>query len=118
LILKRFGCIIDTIPAWIPVVNGLKTLTPGGRLVINAIRKEEFDKDDLLKLDYPQHLWKEKEIKSVANIARRDVTKFLELAAGYLLFPKFSNFPRCRHCAARAQRTKDSRRQGVDDRMT
>ena len=70
MILKRFDWIIDTIPAWKPVVNGLKTLTPGGRLVINAVRKEEFDKDDLLKLDYPQHLWKEKEIKIVGDLVQ------------------------------------------------
>ena len=33
--------IIDTTPAWSPVVDALKNLRPGGRLVINAIRKEE-----------------------------------------------------------------------------
>ena len=56
-------------------------MTPGGRFVINAIRKEESDKNNLLRLDYPQHLWMEKEIKSVANVARRDVSEFLELLA-------------------------------------
>jgi propanol-preferring alcohol dehydrogenase len=85
-------CIIDTTPAWKPVVAGLKMLTPGGRLVINAIRKEEFDKDDLLKLNYPQHLWMEKEIKSVANVARRDVAEFLELAARIPFIPEVQEF--------------------------
>lgn len=33
-------CIIDTTPAWEPVVRALECLSPGGRLVINAIRKE------------------------------------------------------------------------------
>jgi len=37
--------------------------------VINVIRKGEKDKEYLLKLDYPLHLWMEKEIKSVANVA-------------------------------------------------
>ena len=50
-------------------------------MVINAIRKEETDKDYLLQLAYPTHLWLEKEIKSVANVSRRDVSEFLELAA-------------------------------------
>jgi propanol-preferring alcohol dehydrogenase len=54
-------------------------LESGGRLVINAIRKEG-DNGCLLNLDYQQHLWLEKEIKSVANITRRDVKDFLSLA--------------------------------------
>jgi propanol-preferring alcohol dehydrogenase len=89
---QKLHCIIDTTPAWKPVVEGLKMLTPGGRLVINAIRKEEFDKDNLLKLDYPQHLWMEKEVKSVANVARRDVAEFLELAARIPFIPEVQQF--------------------------
>lgn len=76
----KLDCIIDTTPAWEPIVEGLAHLDAGGRLVINAIRKEG-DKQSLLKLDYPRHLWQEKEIKSVANITRSDVTEFLSLAA-------------------------------------
>lgn len=73
--------IIDTTPAWKPVVEALANLRPGGRLVINAIRKEERDKDHLLKLSYHEHLWLEKEIKSVANVTHRDLAEFLPLAA-------------------------------------
>ena len=90
---QKLHCIIDTTPAWKPVVEALKILTPGGRLVINAIRKEEFDKDDLMRLDYPQHLWMEKEIKSVANVTRQDVTEFLELAARIPITPEVEPFP-------------------------
>ena len=61
-------------------------------MVINAIRKEDFDKDYLLKLDYPVHLWKEKEIKSVANVTRLDVREFLELAAKIPLMPEVQEF--------------------------
>ena len=89
---EKLNCIIDTTPVWRPVVEALKSLAPGGRLVINAIRKEELDKDELLKLDYPQHLWLEKEIKSVANVARRDVTEFLELAARIPFVPEVQEF--------------------------
>ncbi|MGD8292877.1 MAG: zinc-dependent alcohol dehydrogenase family protein [Desulfobacterales bacterium] len=89
---QKLHRIIDTTPAWKPVVEALKVLTPGGRLVINAIRKEDFDKKDLLRLEYPQHLWMEKEIKSVANVARRDVAEFLELAARIPIIPEVQEF--------------------------
>jgi propanol-preferring alcohol dehydrogenase len=85
--------IIDTTPVWKPDVEALGNLEPGGRLVINAIRKEEIDKDYLLKLDYPTHLWLEKEIKSVANVTRRDVREFLELAAEIPIRPAVEEFP-------------------------
>lgn len=74
-------CLIDTTPVWLPVVEALNNLKPGGRLVINAIRKEDMDKDYLLKLDYSKHLWMEKEIKSVANVTRNDVREFIDVAA-------------------------------------
>jgi propanol-preferring alcohol dehydrogenase len=77
----RLDSIIDTTPVWKPVVEALRNLNPGGRLVINAIGKEAADQDYLLKLDYPTHLWMEKEIKSVANVSRQDVEAFLALAA-------------------------------------
>ncbi len=89
---ERLQAIIDTTPAWKPVVEGLRNLAPGGRLVINAIRKEDADKHYLLKLDYPAHLWLEKEIKSVANVTRRDVREFLELAAQIPLKPEVQEF--------------------------
>ncbi|MBN1145636.1 MAG: zinc-dependent alcohol dehydrogenase family protein [Anaerolineales bacterium] len=90
---EKLDVIIDTTPAWKPVVEALRNLAPGGRLVINAIRKEDIDKDYLLKLDYPAHLWMEKEIKSVANVARRDVSEFLELAEKIPIKPEYQEFP-------------------------
>ena len=84
--------VIDTTPAWTPVREALKNLAPGGRLVINAIRKEDRDKQALMDLDYPAHLWMEKEIKSVANVARSDVTRFLELAAEIPILPETETF--------------------------
>jgi len=89
---EKLDCLIDTTPVWKPVVEALKNLKSGGRLVINAIRKEDGDKDYLLKLDYPRHLWLEKEIKSVANVARRDVREFLELAATIPIKPEVQEF--------------------------
>ena len=84
--------IIDTTPVWKPIVEALRNLAPGGRLVINAIRKEGVDKDYLLRLEYPEHLWMEKEIKSVANVTRADVTGFLALAAEASIRPEVETF--------------------------
>jgi len=72
---------IDTTPAWHPVVASLQKLAPGGRLVINAIRKEDSDKTALANLNYHEHLWMEREIKSVANITAKDIQEFIPLAA-------------------------------------
>jgi propanol-preferring alcohol dehydrogenase len=85
--------IIDTTPSWKAIVASLQVLQPGGRLVINAIRKESFDQDALLKLNYPEHLWMEKEIKSVANITRHDVSMFLKIAAEIPLVPEVQVYP-------------------------
>ncbi|MGD0961371.1 MAG: zinc-dependent alcohol dehydrogenase family protein [Methylomonas sp.] len=87
----KLDSIIDTTPAWEPVLEALSNLEPGGRLVINAIRKQD-DKQCLLKLDYPEHLWREKELKSVANITRNDVKEFLQLAAAMPIQPEVESF--------------------------
>ena len=79
--------IIDTTPAWKPVIESLKKLRPGGRLVINAIRKEDTDKLCLQGLSYHEHLWMEREIKSVANITHHDIAQFLPIAAEIPLQP-------------------------------
>ncbi len=90
---EALTAIIDTTPAWWPVVCALKNLRPGGRLVINAIRKEEHDKSALLKLSYHEHLWLEKEIKSVANITRQDLAEFLPIAARLQLTARVETYP-------------------------
>lgn len=84
---KLLDAIIDTTPAWRPIIEAMANLRPGGRLVINAIRKEDGDKDCLLNLDYQAHLWMEKEIKSVANVGRKDIIKFLDIAAAIPIQP-------------------------------
>jgi propanol-preferring alcohol dehydrogenase len=90
---RALDAIIDTTPAWKPVVEALANLRPGGRLVINAIRKEEADKDYLLKLSYHEHLWLEREIKTVANITQYDIRDFLPLAAEIPLKPEVTTYP-------------------------
>ncbi|MEN2983424.1 MAG: zinc-dependent alcohol dehydrogenase family protein [Dictyoglomaceae bacterium] len=85
---EKLSAIIDTTPAWRPIILVLKNLEKGGRLVINAIRKEESDKNYLLGLSYERDLWLEKEIKTTANVSRKDLEEFLELAGKLNLKPE------------------------------
>lgn len=89
---EKLDAIIDTTPVWKPVVEALKALKAGGRLVINAIRKEDTDKGLLQGLDYPEQLWLEKEVKSVANVTRQDVREFLQLAAEASIRPEYQEY--------------------------
>jgi propanol-preferring alcohol dehydrogenase len=89
---RRLHATIDTTPAWRPVLASLAQLEPGGRLVINAIRKEAGDAEALQHLDYPTQLWLEKEIKSVANVTRRDLEEALALAARVPIRPEVQTF--------------------------
>ncbi|MGB5335196.1 MAG: zinc-dependent alcohol dehydrogenase family protein [Woeseiaceae bacterium] len=85
--------IIDTTPAWKPVLCALQQLRPGGRLVINAIRKESSDRHLMAGIDYEQHLWMEKEIKSVANVTQADIEAFLPIAAEIPLRVEVQTYP-------------------------
>lgn len=85
---QKPNAIIDTTPVWTTTIQSLLHLKPGGRLVINAIRKESKDQHALVSLRYQDHLWMEKEIKSVANITRADVADFLVLAASIPIKPE------------------------------
>jgi alcohol dehydrogenase, propanol-preferring len=80
--------IVDTTPVWKPIIHALENLRPGGRLVINAIRKEDHDKGLLSNVDYVNHLWMEKEIKTVANVSKLDIQNFLILAAEAKILPE------------------------------
>lgn len=90
---ESLSAIIDTTPAWKPVIAGLRHLEPGGRFVINAIRKSTRDQDELMRLDYSIHLWKERELKSVANVTRQDVREMLTAAAELRLRPTVEVLP-------------------------
>ncbi len=86
------NAVIDTTPVWGPILEALKHIQPGGRVVVNGIRKEEADKNVLLSWDYPSQLWMEKEIKSAANVTRADVREFLTLAAEANIKPDFQEY--------------------------
>ena len=85
---EKLNCAIDFTPVGVPVREALRVLEKGGRLVINAIRKET----PIPELDYAQHLWHEKEIKSVANVTRKDAQEFLPLAAKIPIVPEVQEF--------------------------
>jgi propanol-preferring alcohol dehydrogenase len=86
---QRLRCAIDFTPVEEPVKEALRVLEKGGRLVINAIRKV----NPIPELDYAQDLWHEREIKSVANVARQDALEFLSLAAQIGIKPEVQEFP-------------------------
>lgn len=90
---QMLDCIIDTTPVWKPVVHAMECLKSGGRLVINAIRKESVDNEYLKNIDYPRHLWMEKEIKSVANVTSYDVKEFIRLATEMQFKPEVQIYP-------------------------
>ena len=89
---SALDAVIDATPVWGPDMEALKRLKPGGRLVINAIRKQDADREVLSTLDYPSQLWMEKEIKSAANVTRQDVREFLSLAAEAGIKPEFQEY--------------------------
>ena len=86
---EKLHAVIDTTPVWMPVIEIMKNIKSGGRLVINNIRKEDSDKDYILNIDYARDLWMEKEIKSVANVAFADIKEVLEIAARFNIKPEF-----------------------------
>lgn len=79
---------IDTTPSGVVVKEALKNLEKGGRLVINVIRKETL----VPEIEYSEYLWGEREVKSIANITRKDVQEFLLLAAKTRLNLKITEF--------------------------
>ena len=86
---EKLNKIMDFTPVGECVRDALGVLERGGRLIINAIRKET----PVPSLDYAEFLWLEKEIKSVANVTRQDAEEFLPLAARIPIAPTIEEFP-------------------------
>ena len=86
---EKLNKIMDFTPVGECVRDALSVLERGGRLVINAIRKET----PVPPLDYAEYLWLEREIKSVANVTRADAEEFLPLAAHIPIVPTIEEFP-------------------------
>jgi propanol-preferring alcohol dehydrogenase len=85
---RKVDCAVDFTPVGETIPLALNALEKSGRLVIAVIRKNTL----VPPMDYAQLLWNEKEIKSVANITRRDVEEFLPLAAKIPIISKVQEF--------------------------
>jgi len=85
---ERVNCAIDFTPVGETVPEALRVLDKGGRLVMAVIRKRTL----IPALDYARLLWDEKEVKSVANITRKDAEDFLPLAAQIPIVPWVQEF--------------------------
>ena len=85
----KLNKIMDFTPVGQCVRDALGALEKGGRLIINAIRKET----PVPPMEYAKYLWLEKEIKSVANVTRQDAEEFLPLAARIPVVPTIEQFP-------------------------
>jgi alcohol dehydrogenase, propanol-preferring len=86
---QKIDFAIDFTPVGETVPRALEVIEKGGRLVIAVIRK----RTPIPQMDYARLLWDEKEIKSVANITRRDVIEFLQLAAKIPILSEVREFP-------------------------
>ena len=85
---RKLNAAIDFTPVGETVPGAMDILEKGGRLVLAVIRK----RNPIPSLDYTRHLWDEKEIKSVANITRKDARDFLSLAAEIPIIPEVEEF--------------------------
>jgi propanol-preferring alcohol dehydrogenase len=70
------------------VVSALSSLRKGGVVAINAIHL-----DQMPGFDYDGLLWGERQIRSVANMTRKDATDFIQLARDLKIAPRVTTFP-------------------------
>ncbi|MFC2035319.1 zinc-dependent alcohol dehydrogenase family protein [Chloroflexota bacterium] len=85
---QKVNCAIDFTPVGQTVPDALRVLEKGGRLVIAVIRKSS----PIPPLDYTELLWDEKEVKSVANVTRKDVQEFLHVSTEIPIIPEVQEF--------------------------
>ena len=69
------------------VVSALSSLRKGGVVAINAIHL-----DEMPMFDYDTLLWGERQIRSVANMTRKDAKDFLEIANRLAIRPRVAVF--------------------------
>jgi propanol-preferring alcohol dehydrogenase len=72
---RLHAAVIFAPAGWI-VREALRALRPGGTVAINAIHM-----DPIPELDYREHLYGERTLRSVTNLTHRDAQELLELAA-------------------------------------
>jgi propanol-preferring alcohol dehydrogenase len=86
---QRMDKVIDFTPIGQAVPLILRNLQKGGKLVINAIRKET----PIPPMDYADLLWSERTLQSTANVTYADGSEFLRIAAQIRLQPQVTPFP-------------------------
>ena len=74
-------------PAGTVVVDALSRLRKGGVVAINAVHL-----DQMPAFNYDKLLWGERQIRSVANMTRKDATDFLSLALTLKIVPRVVRF--------------------------
>ncbi len=84
---RELDCAITFAPSGDVVVAALASLRKGGVVAINAIHL-----DRVPEFDYDRLLWGERQIRSVANMTRKDARDFLDIAAKIRLQPKITAF--------------------------
>ena len=70
------------------VISALASLRKGGVVAINAIHL-----DHMPMFDYDKLLWGERQIRSVANMTRKDAQDFLAIAHSLNIRPEVTVFP-------------------------
>lgn len=83
---RRLDAAIVYAPVSSVFIEALKKIDKGGRVVLAEIYMTPVE-----KLDYSL-LWHEKEVKSVANITRKDVEEFLEVASRHGVRPEVKTY--------------------------
>ncbi|HEX8939283.1 MAG TPA: zinc-binding alcohol dehydrogenase family protein [Candidatus Limnocylindrales bacterium] len=78
---------ITTAPAGDVVLAALRSLDRGGVVAVNAIHLDRVP-------EFPyEWLWWERQLRSVANVTRRDARQFIELAAAIPITTEVERFP-------------------------
>jgi propanol-preferring alcohol dehydrogenase len=83
----RLDAAVTFAPAGSVVVAALRALDKGGVVAINAIHL-----DHMPEFPY-EHLWWERQIRSVANVTRDDVADLIGLAASIPIRTDYETFP-------------------------
>jgi alcohol dehydrogenase, propanol-preferring len=85
---EQLDAAITFAPSGDVVVAALRSIAKGGIVAINAIHL-----DRIPQFDYDSLLWQERQLRSVANMTRKDGRDFLRVAEEIGLTPSVQSFP-------------------------
>lgn len=84
---RRLDAAVTFAPSGKVLIAALKSLDKGAIVAINAIHL-----DEVPAFDYDSLLWEERQIRSVANMTRRDAIDFLDIAREIKLTPSIKTY--------------------------